>query len=102
MGGVVVNPVEEDHSLRWRRNGSALWRSAPGPLVVVLPPGAAVPLSLTGPGAQVWAALAEPRSLDDLVEAFVDAYDAGPAVVRHDIGALVRALADVAAVVPAA
>jgi hypothetical protein len=57
-------------------------------------------LSLTGTGADVWHELARPRSVDELVERFVDAFDADPDVVRHDVGALLRDLADAAAVEP--
>ena len=41
-------------------------------------------LSVTGVGTRIVELLAEPRTLDGLVSAIADEYEAGPAVIRAD------------------
>ena len=46
------------------------------------------PVVVGGTGADVWTLLAEPRTLDDLVEFLAAHYAGDPDVIAHDVAAL--------------
>jgi hypothetical protein len=66
--------------------------------VVVLPPGAEEPLTVTGSGREVWDLLARPCRTDDLVQALSERFPADPATIRGDVEALVAQLVAAGAV----
>ena len=77
-----------DSDERWQRNPAALWRrSLDG--VVLLAPGADEPIVLSGGGPAVWEGLAEPITLDGLVEDLARAHRADLDAVRRDVRSLI-------------
>jgi hypothetical protein len=76
---------------RWRRCESVLSRHAID-VVVILPAGAAEPVSLAGTGALVWDLLAEPASLSELVATFTEVYPDDPGTIARDVAALLESL----------
>lgn len=79
-----MNPV------RYQRAERAIWRSSQTFLVAAVPP--AAPTRVTGSAAHVWAALAEPATLDDLAAIISAAIGVAPEQVRADVSALVEQL----------
>jgi hypothetical protein len=77
---------------RWYRTPHVLWRRSLD-AVHFLPPGADEPLTLAGPGPELWALLAEPRDADDIVIALAEHHGAEPGVVAHDVLPLLDQLA---------
>lgn len=85
---------------RWRRRADVSWReSIDG--VVVQAPSAADPSVLAGTAAAVWRLLAEPVTVDDLVDTLAEVYGGDRAVIARDVEALVERM-QVLAVVEAA
>jgi hypothetical protein len=82
---------------RWRRAEGTLWRRLLDG-VLLLPPAAARPLEMSGPGAVVWAELARPATVEDLVDRVRERYDVEPSVARRDLERLVADLASAGAV----
>jgi hypothetical protein len=80
----------------WRRREDALWRRSLD-AVIVFPVGADDPVTVSGSGAVVWDLLAEPATLDDLVDALVEVYDADRATIATDVAALLAQLESLAA-----
>jgi len=80
-----------------RRDPAALWRTAPG--FLVLGRADREPITVTGPGADIWRLLAADPSLDALVVTLSDRYGADPAVVRADVEALLDRLIEAGFVV---
>jgi hypothetical protein len=81
----------------WRRRDDVLWRRSLD-AVILLPVGADDPLTLPGTGANVWDLLEVPATLAELVATLADAYDEDPAVVQHDVSALLTELESLGAV----
>jgi hypothetical protein len=67
-----------------RRAPAVLWREGAFG-VVLLAPGAAEPQTLTGPGREMWRALAQPVAPGDLAGELARNFDADPARVAADI-----------------
>jgi hypothetical protein len=82
-----------DGSDRWRRSDTVLWRLVLQD-AVLLCPGRPEPFALAG-GAGLWAALTEPRRVDELVAALATGND--PATEKELTG-LLRELAEWGAV----
>jgi len=89
MGGDADR--EPEARARWRRRESVLWRHAID-VVVILPEGAAEPISLAGTGAMVWDLLAEPASLSELVATFTEVYPDDPGTIARDVATLLETL----------
>ena len=81
----------------WRRRDDVLWRRSLD-AVIVLPVGADEPSTLPGTGAIVWDLLEEPATVAELVAILADAYEEDPAVVDHDVRALLADLETLGAV----
>ena len=81
----------------WRRRDDVLWRRSLD-AVILLPVGAEEPMTLPGTGASVWDLLEEPASLAELVAILADAYEEAPAVIEHDVRALLAELESLGAV----
>jgi hypothetical protein len=81
----------------WRRRDDVLWRRSLD-AVILLPVGADDPRTLPGTGAIVWDLLEEPTSLAELVATLAEAFEEDPAVVEHDVSALLAELEDLGAV----
>ena len=69
---------------RYRRSGDALWRCLPD-RVVMLPPAGGGVVTLDDSGPALWAALLEPRSLDELACHLAEHFATAPDLVRADI-----------------
>ena len=81
----------------WRRREDVLWRRSLD-AVILLPADADDPVTLPGTGASVWDLLEEPASVAELVTVLAEAYDEDPAVVDHDVRALLAELESLGAV----
>ena len=81
----------------WRRREDVLWRRSLD-AVILLPADAEDPVTLPGTGASVWDLLEEPASVAELVTVLAEAYDEDPAVVDHDVRALLAELESLGAV----
>ena len=81
----------------WRRREDVLWRRSLDS-VILLPVGVDEPVTLPGTGASVWDVLETPAALAELVAILSDAYDEDPAVVEHDVRALLAELESLGAV----
>ncbi len=77
-----------DGSDRWRRSETVLWRLVLDD-AVLLGPTSPDPFALAG-GAVLWALLAEPRRVDELVAALSEGNDPAP---EKDLAALLQELA---------
>lgn len=78
-------------ALTYRRAPAAVWRSSRQFLVAAVPP--APPTRVAGSAGLVWAQLAEPVSLDELVARLLRVATAVPAVqLRTDVAALLAQL----------
>lgn len=71
----------------------ALWRSGSFG-VVVLAPGAPVPIALEGSGAALWDALDLPKSRRELVTELADRYASSPATIAADIAPVIDELVE--------
>jgi coenzyme PQQ synthesis protein D (PqqD) len=89
--------VSFDSAAVWRRRDDVLWRRSLDS-VILLPVGVDEPLTLPGTGASVWDLLEEPASLAELVAILADAYEEAPAVIEHDVRALLAELESLGAV----
>lgn len=69
---------------RLRRRPDVLWRRSPD-AVLLLPPGASEPVTLTGTGLDLWDLLAVPTSSADLARVLAARYGADPADVEADV-----------------
>jgi hypothetical protein len=74
---------------RWRRRDDVSWRASLD-AVVVQAPSADDPTVLGGTAAVVWGLLAEPATVDELVDALVEVYGADRAVIARDVGDLIE------------
>ena len=86
-----------DSAALWRRRDDVLWRRSLDS-VILLPVGVEEPMTLPGTGASVWDLLEEPASLAELVAILADAYEEAPAVIEHDVRALLAELESLGAV----
>ena len=86
-----------DSAAVWRRRDDVLWRRSLDS-VILLPVGVEEPMTLPGTGASVWDLLEEPASLAELVAILADAYEEAPAVIEHDVRALLAELESLGAV----
>jgi hypothetical protein len=68
----------------WRRRADVLWRRSLA-AVILLAEDAEEPINLVGTGPDVWELLAEPRTLDALVEVLLTMYDVDAEVIRSDV-----------------
>ncbi len=75
---------------RVRRRQDVLWRTA-GSQAVLLPPEAEMPLVLSGSGAALWDALAEPADVDEVVRTLAERHEVDVDALREDVE---RALAE--------
>jgi len=89
--------VSFDSAALWRRRDDVLWRRSLDS-VILLPVGVEEPMTLPGTGASVWDLLEEPASLAELVAILADAYEEAPAVIEHDVRALLAELESLGAV----
>ncbi len=76
---------------RYRRAPGTLWRRIFDE-VLLFPPNATEPLSVTMPGALVWELLREPISLDELIHEVASHFDAPMEQVEDDLEALLARL----------
>jgi len=89
--------VNFDSAAVWWRRDDVLWRRSLDS-VILLPVGVEEPMTLPGTGASVWDLLEEPASLAELVAILADAYEEAPAVIEHDVRALLAELESLGAV----
>jgi hypothetical protein len=82
-----------DGSDRWRRSETVLWRLVLDD-AVLLGPASSEPFALAG-GAGLWALLAEPRRLDELVAAVSESNDP---TTKKDLASLLEDLASLGVV----
>lgn len=78
------------NDIRYGRAPRAVWRASRSFLVAAVPP--APPTRVVGSAAQVWQALAEPKTLDELAATIAAATGAAPEQVRADLAALIEQL----------
>lgn len=81
----------------WARGRGVAWRRVSGG-AVLLPPAAAEPILVTGPGAVVWELLATPSDLPALAESISTEYGVNVDQVGSDLTPFLEALADCAVV----
>lgn len=74
----------------YRRSPRAVWRASTAVLVAAVPPNS--PTRVVGSAALVWSHLADPITLDELVERLARATGAAGATVRGDVAALLAQL----------
>ena len=79
----------------WKaRSEGVVWRSV-GEEVILMDLGPSVYHAIRGGGADVWTLLAtDARTVDELVEQVLEAYDADEARVRRDVIAFLQTLRD--------
>jgi hypothetical protein len=65
--------------------------------MLLLPPGADDVITLAGTGIAIWELLDTWRTVEALTELLAPHYEADPAIVRADVGALVASLAELGA-----
>jgi Coenzyme PQQ synthesis protein D (PqqD) len=94
MTAVDRRPI--DVAVRWRRAEATLWRRTLGG-VVVLPVDRPAPLELHGPAAGIWELLAQPMTLQELLDAIAATYAVDGDAVADEVGQAVDALADAGA-----
>jgi hypothetical protein len=73
------------------RSPDVLWRDLTDE-VLLLGDGLTTPLAVVGPSADLWALLAEPRSVDELVAHLAARYQEEPATVRASVEATLESL----------
>ena len=74
---------------RWQRRSDVSWRASLD-AVVVQAPTATDPSVLAGTAAAVWTLLAEPATVEELVDALTEVYGGDRAVIARDVEALVE------------
>ena len=79
-----------------QRSPGVLWRDGEFG-VVLLPPGAREPKTLTGSGRQLWRALDRPMSRAELVDELASAFEVDPAQVEADIAPVLAELTGIGA-----
>jgi hypothetical protein len=89
-----VRPL--DVTVRWRRADTTLWRRTLDG-VVVLPIDTPAPLVLRGPAARIWELLAQPLTIQELLEAIAAIYAVESDAVASEVGWAVGKLADAGA-----
>lgn len=77
---------------RWQRRSDVLWRRS-DERVLLLPTGEDDALLLDGSGCAVWQALAEPRSIAELVDLLAHLHGVAPAAIADDVSTAITALA---------
>ncbi|MCU1459177.1 MAG: uncharacterized protein JWL73_3269 [Actinomycetia bacterium] len=75
------------------RDGGMTWRAL-DEQIVVLDLETSLYLNVTGSGVTIWLLLAEGATLDQMVDAVVDAYDIDPEAARSDLAAFLDELRD--------
>lgn len=76
------------------RSRSALWRTGEFG-VVLLGPGMSDPITIAGPGPQLWELLRAARTEDEIVTELADVFSTDPGVVRRDVGPILRELVSI-------
>jgi len=84
---------------RLRRGEHVLWRRSLD-AVLLLPVGAAEPLTLAGTGPDVWELLAAPASAPELARELGARFDADPATVEADLAPVLDRLLALGAIEP--
>jgi hypothetical protein len=84
-------------AIRWRRAEDALWRRTLDG-VVVLPFDRPAPLVLRGPAARIWELLAQPLTIQELLDAIATIYAVEGDAVADEVGWAVDELAAAGAV----
>ncbi|MDP2292809.1 MAG: PqqD family protein [Actinomycetota bacterium] len=74
----------------YRRSPRAVWRASKGMLVAAVPPNP--PTRIAGSAALVWSQLAEPVTLDELVDRLARRTGVLPEALRSDVAALLAQL----------
>jgi coenzyme PQQ synthesis protein D (PqqD) len=83
----------------YRRGPEVLWRNS-ADRVVLLPPKAANPISVDGPGQALWILLEEPQSADALEISLARQYAVDRAVVSEALVPLLDELVEAGAIEP--
>lgn len=73
------------------RSPSALWRVGEFG-IVLLAPGMSDPITIAGPGPQLWELVADARTEDEIVTELAAAFSTDPRVIRRDIDPIVEEL----------
>ena len=76
--------------MRWRRSPSALWRVAPGYLVLGTVDGRTI--EVEGPGGQVWELLGHWATEEELATALAREYGSSQEIISRDVRALLGEL----------
>jgi hypothetical protein len=92
MLGAVIRGASSARAIRWERDQRALWRKAPGS-IIVLGPADPAPVALRGTGVVLWSALERPLSLAELTARLAAEFDVDPQVMRADIEPVITRLA---------
>jgi len=74
----------------YRRSPRAIWRASSQLLVVAVPPGA--PTRIAGSAALVWAQMAQPVTIDELVARLAVSTTVPAAAIRADVTAMLTEL----------
>jgi hypothetical protein len=83
---------------RYHRAPHTLWRHTLD-TVVLLPVGSdAEPFALAATGPELWSLLAEPRSVDEMVEVLAVAHGVDPGTVAADVVPLIEQLRELGAI----
>jgi len=76
--------------MRYQRSPHAVWRASSSFLVAAVPPHP--PTRITGSASAVWALLAQPRTVDEVVHELSTIANAAPERLRADVADLVAQL----------
>ena len=74
------------------RSPSSLWRTGEFG-IVLLAPGMSDPITIAGPGPQLWEVLRSARTEDEIVAELVADFSTAPDVIRRDVVPILRELA---------
>ena len=77
---------------RWERDERVLWRDAPG-VTIILGPNDENPIAMRGTALALWAALDEPRTMNEIIELLMTHYHAARELIRADIEPALNRLA---------
>jgi hypothetical protein len=83
--------TSERHSRTFQRSPGAVWRALPDG-VVILPPDADDPITVSGPGADVWTFLAQPHTTTSLATVLAERYSENATVIQADLESLLADL----------